>query len=703
MPFVDRTARRVDLKLVYWGPARGGKTTSLRSLHGAFSAPDRGELNSVQTEDERTYFFDYAPLDLPKWRDLSLRVHAYTVPGQEHYVETRWRILRGADGVIFVADASPAQRAANVASWRQLDAALLRLERGDRHVPVVLAVNKVDLPEADRRDDVLARLLDATPSRAPAFAAETAAIHGMNVVACFREALLAAVERTLPASGVAHSEDVRRRFLADLASRLPDRDDGAAADAAAPRSTVVVQSPTRPPDSAGLEAALDSTRRLAAVGGDLRDLERRHSLARLLLDLGALCLSAADAPGLAQGALTYLVPALGASFGWVGCPDLDGADRVYDTRGPALDAPVVARLARGATAGVPDGEARAFTIPPGCGVRASAEGLRSLVAPFAIGEGRRGYVLVVGPREGALEPGAEDVLGPAGAYVGLALARLSVVETLRDANAILERRVDERTAALRRERDTLEERVRERSAELEDAKRTAVEAERRLLDRERGEVARRLAAGLAHELNNPIGAARADVEHAADTLERVARAVGGTLAEDLRDAAESLSDARAELSRVAASVSALFSGAPAARRAAVRTPLGAVVRDAVAVFSAAHPLTPPPSVVDRDGVACGVPPGECARWLGRLLDALTHGAAPRLTLEVVRNERGPSVFVASDAPVDRGAAPDLDALRGEVEAAGGALEPLLVAGRPSVRLVLPRAVGETAAAVGASR
>src|SRR5262249_41464721 len=98
---IDRARRTLDPRAVSWGPAGGGKTTTLRSVHGAFDPATRGELSSVDTEDERTYFFDYAPLDLPRWRGFSLRAHAYTVPGQEAYVETRRRILRGADAVLF--------------------------------------------------------------------------------------------------------------------------------------------------------------------------------------------------------------------------------------------------------------------------------------------------------------------------------------------------------------------------------------------------------------------------------------------------------------------------------------------------------------------------------------------------------------------------------------------------------------------------
>src|ERR1051326_4617293 len=121
MAHVDRASRRLDLKVVYWGPARGGKTTSLRSLHAACDAAGRGDLSSVETEDERTYYFNYAPLELPPWRGHDVRVHAYTVPGQEAYVETRRRILAGADAVVFVADGTPAAVDAGVRSWRQLD------------------------------------------------------------------------------------------------------------------------------------------------------------------------------------------------------------------------------------------------------------------------------------------------------------------------------------------------------------------------------------------------------------------------------------------------------------------------------------------------------------------------------------------------------------------------------------------------------
>ena len=83
MAQVDSTAKRLELKVIYWGPSRGGKTTTVRSLYGACEERHRGELSSVETEDERTYFFDYAPMDLPRYKGFAIRVHCYTVPGQE--------------------------------------------------------------------------------------------------------------------------------------------------------------------------------------------------------------------------------------------------------------------------------------------------------------------------------------------------------------------------------------------------------------------------------------------------------------------------------------------------------------------------------------------------------------------------------------------------------------------------------------------
>jgi signal transduction histidine kinase len=431
----------------------------------------------------------------------------------------------------------------------------------------------------------------------------------------------------------------------------------------------------------------------------VRDLARRHALANLLLDVGKHCLAASDPSALAASALAAVVPALGAGLGWLGFTDPAGAEHVFDSKGRAPDAASVAALARVMGLAASDGTVVPLDVPAGTGLRVGAEGRRGLFTPFSVGDGRRGFLLVLGADARGLPPGAEDVLAPAGAYVGLTVSRLGALARLRDANTMLERKVEERTTALRRERDSLEDRVRERTRELEAAKRSTVEAERRLLDRERGEVARRLAAGLAHEVNNPVGAARANLDHAVDVLRGLLPAIDSEPRSDAADALEAIEDARRDIDRVAKNVRSLFEDAATSRLAAVRTPLGPVVRDAVAAHASGHPGSPSPVLVERDGVACGVSAGECSRWLFRLLGVLARARATRLRVEVGRFDGSPGIAVEASPAVDLEDDADLDALRDEIRAAGARVDVEVDGERSRAVLGLPRAVGEAAGVV----
>ncbi len=161
---VDFHERQLTLKLVYYGPPLSGKTTNLRALHSRVDALNRGRLMTLDTRDDRTLFFDLLPLFF-RAGSVSIRLKVYTVPGQPMHEWTRRIVLQRADGVVFVADSSLAQAAANHDAWLGLTQhlAALRLE----HVPVVVQYNKRDLPDrvdldgADRFGDPHRRLLEA--------------------------------------------------------------------------------------------------------------------------------------------------------------------------------------------------------------------------------------------------------------------------------------------------------------------------------------------------------------------------------------------------------------------------------------------------------------------------------------------------------------------------------------------------------------
>lgn len=148
MPLVQYAAREILCKIVYYGPARSGKTTNLQWVHRSLPDPQRSEMVSLATENDRTLFFDYLPLDLGEISGFRTRFQLYTVPGQVYYNATRRLVLRGADGVVFVADSEPRRQRENLESLRNLQENLIENDFDIRELPLVLQYNKQDLDGA---------------------------------------------------------------------------------------------------------------------------------------------------------------------------------------------------------------------------------------------------------------------------------------------------------------------------------------------------------------------------------------------------------------------------------------------------------------------------------------------------------------------------------------------------------------------------
>ena len=146
MSLVNYSTREITCKIVYYGPGRSGKTTNLQYVHTAVPDERRGEMVSLATETDRTLFFDYFPLDLGSIAGFKTKMQLYTVPGQVYYNATRKLVLRGADGIVFVADAQKQQMDENVESLRNLQENLLEQGLDIRQMPLVLQYNKTDLP-----------------------------------------------------------------------------------------------------------------------------------------------------------------------------------------------------------------------------------------------------------------------------------------------------------------------------------------------------------------------------------------------------------------------------------------------------------------------------------------------------------------------------------------------------------------------------
>lgn len=161
MATINMAKRRIDAKIVYYGPGLSGKTTNLVNIHQRMPDDLRGAMRSIDTRQERTLFFDFMPVEAIEVGGWAIRFHLYTVPGQKDYLRTRRAILGGADGVVFVADASSGQREANLESLSELHAHLEHYGRDAASLPVVLQVNKTDLPDARIATDVAGELNDA--------------------------------------------------------------------------------------------------------------------------------------------------------------------------------------------------------------------------------------------------------------------------------------------------------------------------------------------------------------------------------------------------------------------------------------------------------------------------------------------------------------------------------------------------------------
>jgi signal recognition particle receptor subunit beta len=148
MPIIDVKKRQLVCKVVYYGTGLGGKTTNLRFIHQKSNPKTRGKLLSLETETERTLFFDFFPLAMGKVKGLDTRFSFYTVPGQSFYNLTRKTILKDVDGVVFVADSHPDRMDANVDSYLNLQENLQTYRVELKTLPHVIQYNKRDLPEA---------------------------------------------------------------------------------------------------------------------------------------------------------------------------------------------------------------------------------------------------------------------------------------------------------------------------------------------------------------------------------------------------------------------------------------------------------------------------------------------------------------------------------------------------------------------------
>jgi len=176
MPTIDYAEKEINFKIVYYGPSFGGKTTNLKYIYEKISPKVRGKMITMKTEEDRTLFFDFLPIEFGEIKGFKTRFHLYTVPGQVFYNITRKLILRNVDGIVFVADSKKDRIADNVESLNNLKENLA--DQGDslEEIPWVLQLNKRDLEDAAPVEELLKVLREGD---VPYF--ESIAIEGKGV------------------------------------------------------------------------------------------------------------------------------------------------------------------------------------------------------------------------------------------------------------------------------------------------------------------------------------------------------------------------------------------------------------------------------------------------------------------------------------------------------------------------------------------
>ncbi len=189
MAFVNLKKKEVQAKIVYYGPGRGGKTTNLEYVYNKFGNRIKTEMVTIKTHGDRTLFFDFLPFELGQIKGYDVRIQLYTVPGQVKYNATRRLVLRGVDGIVFVADCMAVRREKNVLSLKNLQENLTTYKKSLKKVPIVFQYNKIDLADQGipvLSSETLQKDLNSE-LQAPFF--EASALLGTNVTATMKRAI----------------------------------------------------------------------------------------------------------------------------------------------------------------------------------------------------------------------------------------------------------------------------------------------------------------------------------------------------------------------------------------------------------------------------------------------------------------------------------------------------------------------------------
>jgi signal recognition particle receptor subunit beta len=176
MSMINYASREINCKLVYYGTGLGGKTTNLEYIYSRVNPETKGKMISLATETERTLFFDFLPVDLGEIRGFKTRFHLYTVPGQVYYNASRRLILKGVDGLIFVADSQATRAEANIEAMHNLQENLETYGYDLQRIPFAIQYNKRDMPNILTAEELRSQI---NPMGVPDF--EAIAIEGKGV------------------------------------------------------------------------------------------------------------------------------------------------------------------------------------------------------------------------------------------------------------------------------------------------------------------------------------------------------------------------------------------------------------------------------------------------------------------------------------------------------------------------------------------
>ena len=450
--------RTLYAKLVYYGPALGGKTTNLRVLHQLTDPEGRTELVSVNTKDDRTLFFDLLPFDLGSVLGYKVALKLYTVPGQVHYDATRRAVLSGADAVVFVADSAAGRERDNRLAWDNLSQNMRAAHLDPAVVPVLAQLNKRDLPDAAPQGTVESWLGLAEGRGMLAVACE-----GHGVLETFLAASHVMLERLV---AIAEPQTRRTLALGDLGKQLDaafaphlarlSAAGGASASALAGGSPITLGTSDLVESAVAGSVALGA--RLVDEQGRAARLTREAESLRLLSDALRTTGASFDRAAIVKAALSAAVTTLGASGASLGSLDVRGVVALSDSTGRDLaaltgDAGVASLLARmfaGPGASVVDD---LKTELPASG--AATAGLRALAVVPVERSPRTSLVVTMPEPDGAFADSDIRFLATLAGHLAVGLEKVRIHEELRDQRDRLEEIVNARTKSLRKAYDEL--------------------------------------------------------------------------------------------------------------------------------------------------------------------------------------------------------------------------------------------------------